>query len=64
MTVTTLFPLGRLCATPAALDALTNANSHPLELLWRHARGDWGTSAQRTSRRTEASPRFCSRRTT
>ena len=42
MTVATLFPLGRLCATPAALDALTNANSHPLELLWRHARGDWG----------------------
>ena len=34
--------LGRIYATPAALDALANANTHPLELLRRHARGDWG----------------------
>lgn len=34
--------LGRLAATPAALDALTATNTHPLTLLRRHATGDWG----------------------
>jgi hypothetical protein len=34
--------LGRLAATPAALDALTTTCTHPLTLLRRHASGDWG----------------------
>ncbi len=34
-----LFPLGRLMATPGALDAL---DRWPLDLLVRHVRGDWG----------------------
>ena len=42
MAIATLFPLGRLCAPPGALDALTHTNVHPLELLRRHAWGDWG----------------------
>lgn len=37
-----LFGLGRLLATPAALDVLTKAQCHPAELLQRHQCGDWG----------------------
>lgn len=37
-----LFGLGRLLATPAALDVLTRAQCHPAELLQRHQCGDWG----------------------
>lgn len=37
-----LFGLGRLLATPAALDVLTKAQCHPAELLQRHQCGDGG----------------------
>ena len=37
-----LFGLGRLLATPAALDVLLKAQCHPAELLQRHQCGDWG----------------------
>lgn len=37
-----LFGLGRLLATPAALDVLAKAQCHPAELLQRHQCGDWG----------------------
>ncbi|MFJ2995577.1 hypothetical protein [Pandoraea sp. NPDC087047] len=36
------FALGRVVATPAALNALADAGAHPVELLNRHAAGDWG----------------------
>ncbi len=35
-----LFPLGRVVATPGALDAL--APEEPIILLQRHQSGDWG----------------------
>jgi hypothetical protein len=38
-----LFPLGRIVATPGALEALHNARQDARELLARHVRGDWGT---------------------
>ncbi len=38
-----LFPLGRVVATPAALDALRLNQMDPSKLLDRHAAGDWGT---------------------
>lgn len=38
-----MFPLGRIVATPAALNALEEANVSGLSLLGRHLRGDWGT---------------------
>ena len=44
--------LGRLCATPAALDALAKANTHPIELLRRHAVGDFGQIPPRMLTRT------------
>ena len=36
------FSLGRIVATPGALDALHELNYPPLALLNRHRRGDWG----------------------
>jgi hypothetical protein len=36
------FPLGRVLATPGALEALRKASQQPQEFLDRHARGDWG----------------------
>ena len=37
-----LFALGRLVATPGALQLLTLVQQTPLEFLARHSRGDWG----------------------
>lgn len=37
-----LFGLGRLLATPAALDVLTAAQHHPAKLLQQHQCGLWG----------------------
>ena len=37
-----LFPLGRVVATPGALQTIENAGQEPEEFLNRHDRGDWG----------------------
>ena len=36
------FDLGRLLATPGALEVLTESHQQPAEFLDRHLRGDWG----------------------
>ena len=36
------FRLGKLVATPGALDALTEAGQSPMEFVSRHLQGDWG----------------------
>jgi hypothetical protein len=36
------FPLGKLVATPSALEAMQESNQSPLEFLGRHGSGDWG----------------------
>ena len=36
------FPLGKLVATPAAIEAMEQAGQNPHELFQRHQRGDWG----------------------
>lgn len=36
------FPLGRIVATPGALEAMEGAGTSPASLLARHAAGDWG----------------------
>jgi hypothetical protein len=38
----TRFELGRVVATPGALEILEQRNVSPLELLQRHSSGDWG----------------------
>jgi hypothetical protein len=35
-------PLGRLVATPRALEALRESEETALQFLGRHAQGDWG----------------------
>ena len=35
------FPLGRLYATPGALEALSEAGQEASEFLYRHQYGDW-----------------------
>ena len=37
-----LFDLGRIVATPGALALLEKLGVHPVSLLRRHVRGDWG----------------------
>ena len=37
-----LFPLGRVVATPAALEVLEASGVAPAHLLERHRSGDWG----------------------
>lgn len=36
------FSLGRVVATPGALEALAGAGHEPAEFLDRHIQGDWG----------------------
>jgi hypothetical protein len=36
------FLLGRLLATPAALEACAVSGENPFRFIARHARGDWG----------------------
>ena len=40
--MTAPFLLGRILATPGALEALREAGQDPLRFLSRHAAGDWG----------------------
>jgi len=37
-----LFPLGKIVATPAALDALARVGQWPKEFVDRHASREWG----------------------
>ncbi|MCP5244804.1 MAG: hypothetical protein H6937_02090 [Burkholderiales bacterium] len=37
-----LFPLGKVVATPNALDALDRAAVNSVDLIRRHQHGDWG----------------------
>ena len=51
------FALGRLVATPGALDALQQAGQSGYELLRRHASGDWGEVGAEDARENELSVR-------
>ena len=47
------FPLGRVVATPGALEALQRAGQSPLEFLARHVRVDWGEVCEEDRRENE-----------
>ena len=49
------FPLGQVVATPGALEALQAAQQDPLELLARHASGDWGDLDEEDKQENELS---------
>ena len=54
-----LFPLGRLVATPGALGLLRSANEDLLPtLLERHRSGDWGEVPPEDARENELSVRY------
>lgn len=40
--MTHVFSLGKIVATPGALEALQNSGQSPHEFLERHVQGDWG----------------------
>ena len=52
-----LFELGRLAATPGALEALRSADMDARDLLRRHITGDWGDVGADDARENELSVR-------
>ncbi len=48
------FHLGRVVATPGALEALERAGQPPIDYLQRHARGDWGEGLCEEDKRANA----------
>ncbi len=61
MSATMKFPVGRLLATPAALEVIQQAGQEPLYFLKRHARGDWGEVHEEDGRLNDESVREGSR---
>ena len=49
------FKLGRIFATPAALEAITDARVSIIDLLIRHVRGDWGDLSESDREQNELS---------
>ncbi|WP_047865032.1 hypothetical protein [Rubrobacter aplysinae] len=49
------FTLGRIVATPGALEALEASGVSPVELLGRHQSGDWGEIPPEDARENERS---------
>lgn len=52
-----LFALGRVVATPGALEVMSNTSTDALALLSRHVRGDWGQVPPEDARENELSIR-------
>jgi hypothetical protein len=52
---TVRFPLGRIVATPGALEVLAATGTDPLALLARHQSGDWGEVPPEDARENELS---------
>ena len=50
-----LFELGRILATPGAIDAMEYAEVFPQELLARHVSGDWGDVCEEDKKENELS---------
>ena len=50
-----LFSLGRVVATPGALETLEDAGTDALALLRRHVAGDWGEVPPEDARENERS---------
>ncbi|WP_431821309.1 hypothetical protein [Burkholderia sp. F1] len=49
------FRLGRIFATPAALEAIADARVSIIDLLIRHVRGDWGDLSESDCQQNELS---------
>ena len=55
---TPLFDLGRVVATPGAMDLLVSAGESSARLLERHASGDWGEVSSEDARENERSLKY------
>ena len=53
-----LFELGRVVATPGAMDLLVRAGENSARLLERHASGDWGVVPPEDARENERSLKY------
>lgn len=53
----TLFQLGKIVATPGAIEALCQAETIGFEYLARHSRGDWGDLSEEDKRENDFSVR-------
>ena len=51
-------PLGKVVATPGALNLLGKSRGHPFDLLARHAAGDWGELCAFDRRQNEIALRY------
>ncbi|UEP28005.1 hypothetical protein [Burkholderia sp. B21-007] len=49
------FKLGRIFATPAALEVIADARVSIIDLLIRHVRGDWGDLSESDRQQNELS---------
>jgi hypothetical protein len=49
------FQLGRMVATPGALEVLKEAGQDAKEFIYRHQQGDWGDMADEDKRENEFS---------
>ena len=49
------FELGRMVATPGAIEALAEAGQDAIEFIYRHSRGDWGDLSEEDQRENEFS---------
>jgi len=49
------FPLGQTCATPGALESLSDAGQDAAQFLSRHQSGDWGDLSDEDKRENEFS---------
>ncbi|MDN7526338.1 hypothetical protein [Burkholderia orbicola] len=49
------FKLGRIFATPAALEAIADARVSIIDLVIRHVRGDWGDLSESDRQQNELS---------
>ena len=52
-----LFALGRIVATPGALEAMSVAETNGFEYLARHVQGDWGDLGQEENGESFVGPR-------
>jgi hypothetical protein len=48
-------PLGKVLATPGAIQLLRERGEHPFDYLARHATGDWGDLCEHDRRENERS---------
>lgn len=55
--VTAPLPLGRILATPGALETILDAGEDPFGYIARHASGDWGNLCEYDRRQNEAALR-------